>query len=211
MTDKKSSFFNTDSLLKMKTIYTKIQPKLDAAAECSSLDDMLSAFQLNGERYKVIAYCMNELLFGYYKNGSFTFSKEGIDSKYLSRYLMQMRIFNENEELLLQREDSKFRARYIADADIERDGYTKTECVDSRSPLFGKPDSGSGRQDFVQLTESGRKMRMAIPAEKGSSVYLLKTRSYIVYDDKTGQAGYGFWRFVSIEPKSDINTNRKEI
>lgn len=211
MADKKNSFFNTDSSLKIKTVYTKMQPDLGAAVKCGSLDDMLNAFQLKDGRYKVIAYCMNELLFGYYKNGSFTFSKDGIDPKYLPRYLMQMRIFNENEELLLQRDGAEFRARYIADADIERDGYTRTECVDSSSPLFGKPDSGSGRQDFVQLTESGRKMRMAIPAEKGSSVYLLKTRSYVVYDNKTGQAGYGFWRFVSIEPKSAANTNRKEF
>lgn len=211
MAEKKNSFFNTDSSLKIKTIYTKIQPELGAAIECGSLDDMLNAFQLKGERYKVIAYCMNELLFGYYKNGSFTFSRETIDKKYLSRYLMQMRIFNENEELLLQRDGAEFRARYIADAAIERNGYAKTECVDSSSPLFGKPDGENSRQGFVQLKEGGRKMRMTIPAEKGSSVYLLKTRSYIVYDDKTGQAGYGFWRFVSIGPKSDINTNGKEI
>lgn len=181
------SFFTQSASLKIEKANTGI--KYDRG----SLDELLGKFSIDG---KVTAHCMNELKFGYYTGGKFVFADaSALDVK----YLLQLRIFNADQELLLQRDSDIFQARYITDTP---DDSGSQEYVDSGSPLFGGRDTAAKLpQGFVRLVESGRKISMIIPAEKTAKNYLLITRSYITYDAKTGQAGYGFWRFVAIEAR----------
>ncbi len=189
MTDNttEKSFFEQSPSLKIEKANTEVKH------ETGSLNELLSKFPIDG---KVIAHCMNELKFGLYTGGKFVFAD---DSELDEKYLLQLRIFNSNQELLLQRDGDVFQARYITDTP---DDNGSQEYVDSHSPLFGDRDTAAKLpQGFVRLVESGRKISMTIPADKTAKNYLLITRSYITYDEKTGQAGYGFWRFVSIEAR----------
>ena len=189
MADKNSekSFFEQTPVLKIEKTATAVENK------SGTLPELLAKFKINGS---VIAHCMNELKFGYYENGQFRFAD---DSELDAKYLLQLRIFNEAEELLLQRNGSSFLARHIKDSADENGAQ---EYVDSSSPLFGtRDDNAKLPQGFVRLVESGRKISLTIPADKIADNYNLTTRSYIVYDEKTGQAGYGFWRFTSIKAK----------
>lgn len=181
------SFFAQSASLKIEKANTDIKQDI------GSLDKLLGKFPIDGQ---VIAHCMNELKFGTYNGGKFIFADESaLDEK----YLLQLRIFNANQELLLQRDGGVFQARYITDTP---DDSGSQEYVDSSSPLFGDRDTAAKLpQGFVRLLESGRKIFMVIPADKMAKNYLLTTRSYITYDEKTGQAGYGFWRFVGIESR----------
>ena len=55
--------------------------------------------------------------------------------------------------------------------------------------------------NFVKLQESGRKISLIIPSEDRAKYYALVTRSYITFDEKTGQAGIGYYRYLDIRPQ----------
>ncbi len=147
--------------------------------------------KLRGAEYKVVAHFVNCVQFGYYKQGSFYFA-DGCELK--EKYLEQLRIFNLEEELYLQRQGEAWCLQYINDTQ----GTDSVQAVDSSSQFFGHSVEGSFTNGFIKLWEAGRKISLLLPAKQKAERYELVTRSYVQYDAKTGQAGYSTYRWVDI-------------
>lgn len=155
--------------------------------------------------YKVFLRAFNEIKFGYYNlenSGEFSFP---YGEEFEEKYILELRLFNENEEILLQKNDdmSSYKARIIID-DVDKDvkDIQKIITVDDASTLFGKRTIDNRiNGDFVKLKESGRKISLTIPSEHRAEYYALITRSYITFDEKTGQAGISYYRYLDIKPE----------
>ncbi len=153
--------------------------------------------------YKVVLHAVNEVKFGYYDVNAqnFVFS-DGINN-INKKYMIQLRVFNKKEEILIKKFEDRYRVRIIKDdVDENTENAKQVPFVDDASTLFGKnTQSKNMAEGFVQLIERGRKIAMTIPSYDKADYYAMVTRSYIVYDEKTGQAGYGYYRYLDISPE----------
>ena len=144
----------------------------------------------------VVVYLDYTVLVGRYKNKGFEFYNNYIldDPKYIQR----LRIFNEDEELLLWRSGSGFKGRYRKDGDGD-----EIDVVDAEQVLFGtdktdKEDLGNG---FTRIFEK-RGTEIILPftgldvkdKTEGKRVFI-QIRNYINYN-KASQATYIDCRFV---------------
>lgn len=115
--------------------------------------------------------------------------------------ILEIRVFNESEELHLIYHQGHYIGRYIHDG-------TGKDCafVDSFSRLWGqKVDEESG---FVTLRDLERFLSMTIPCKTNKeNFYGLVTRNYIRADEETGQAGYHDYRFVRIDAAERRSSN----
>ena len=122
------------------------------------------------------------------------------DITFAEQDIEEIRVFNEAQEICVQRRGNGFWVRSITDYPNKNDGED-VASVDSSSRLFGSVVNTDQEKRFAELYEPGRKIRLLIPvedAEKGDT-YMIKTRSYITKDNATGQAGYGYYRYVAIQ------------
>lgn len=193
---KLENFFEKQEYLHIKKINSiKSEYKIN-----TSLKDFLA--QNAQGSYKVIWRAMNELKFGYYNrenSGDFTFYDNKVPNE---KYLINLRLFNENEEIMIQKNGSQYTARIIKDNMDETGSAKKVRVVDDVSTLFGeRADRNLQFGIFVKLKETGRKISMIIPTSDNAKYYALVTRSYITFDEKTGQAGYGYYRYLDIRPE----------
>lgn len=158
----------------------------------SSALEILTAKADAETEYQVIAHFLNELKMGWYRNGNIVFAKgSGVEDK----YLQQLRAFNDDSEILLKKVDGAYWVRTIKDEDGEG-----IEVVDSTSTIFGKRiEMTDLLPDFAVVYEPGRKIKLELPVKEISEKYCVTTRSYITYDTETGQAGYGYYRYVGIK------------
>lgn len=193
---KLENFFEKQEYLHIKRINS-------IKSECkikTSLKDFLA--QNAQGSYKVIWRAMNELKFGYYNrenSGGFTFYDNKVPDE---KYLINLRLFNEAEEIMIQKNGSQYTARIIKDEEVKSNEIGNARVVDDASTLFGeRTDKNLQSGIFVKLTEKGRKISMVIPTSDNAKYYALVTRSYISSDEKTGQAGYGYYRYLDIRPE----------
>lgn len=161
---------------------------------CAHIEDGLA--KLKDGEFQVAAWMVNELKLGYYENGRFCFAD---GSNLEEKYLLELRVFNKQQELHLIKNEDRLCASIITD------GYgDDVKSVDSTSVMFGKREEAvqlpSG---FAKLIEEGRKISLVIPAKESAEKYMLTTRSYITYHGVTGQAGYGYHRWVEIVAKKE--------
>lgn len=154
---------------------------------CSSLGEALS--NLGAGEFKVAAWMMNELKMGYYKNGSFSFADTG---ELNEKYLLELRVFNKDKELYVIKRGEGFSARIISEGSGEA-----LKAIDSTSVIFGSQEE-IFEGGFVKLFETGRKISLVIPSYEVAARYTLTTRSYVTNNKATGQAGFGFYRWVEI-------------
>lgn len=184
MTKIKSYFDNVKSVLKSQQIKTSVK-------RCTA-DNFAEALELAADReFKFIAYLYNEVKLGYFKNNRLVFA-DGNDI--YEKYIIQARLFSPNEEILIQKVDGVYEVRIIEDG-IEGNLCT---AVDSASDIFGRKVNDFNVEGFVHLVEPGRKMSIVVPANVNADKYELITRSYITYDETTGQAGFGYYRWLDI-------------
>lgn len=106
--------------------------------------------------------------------------------------ILEVRAFNENEELHLYRKENGYEGRYVCD------GQGPIQChVDSLSRLWGhRIDYADG---YAVLIDEERFLKLTVPCTEKADYYGLVTRNYIEADPVTGQAGYRDYRFVRIE------------
>lgn len=113
--------------------------------------------------------------------------------------ILEIRVFNREEELRLVNENGSFTGRHIADGTGQACCY-----VDSFARLWGERDMQADiPEGYVRLADHERKLEMDVPFEgRAENVkYLgLETRNYVVSDKETGLSGYGDYRYVAIEP-----------
>lgn len=176
-------FEKTDSLFKYGDYCVTVEECL-----CDGFKESLSKLKSDVE-YLVAAWMVNELKLGYYQNGMFYFSESDVVEE---KYLLEIRIFNEHEELYVVKRDDKFFTRLIREGSGEA-----LKAVDSTSIIFGKKNAQL-EAGFVKLVEKGRKISLVIPSSEDAEKYSLTTRSYIVVNNTTGQSGYGYYRWVRI-------------
>ena len=193
---KLENFFEKQKYLQIKEINSiKSECKIN-----TSLKDFLA--QNAQGSYKVIWRAMNELKFGYYNrenSSSFTFYDNVVPDE---KYLINLRLFNEVEEIMVQKSGSQYTVRIIKDEEVTSKETNNVQVVDDASTLFGeRTDKNLQSSIFVKLKETGRKISMIIPTSDSAKYYALVTRSYITFDEKTGQAGYGYYRYLDIRPQ----------
>jgi len=160
---------------------------------CCKLEMEELVGQINGHMHHdstVICWMMNRIIWGTWKNGAF----ELVDgSKLELSYLLEMRVFNNQEELLLKKQNAQLTGRYVSD-----EGTKSEEVVDTISRLWGTNKGSHIEKGIAMLKDDERKLCLQIPMEEAAEYYGLITRNYIDSDARTGQSGYVDYRYLEI-------------
>ena len=155
------------------------------AALCEKLET------LGMKEANVVVWQVHGIVWGCWQNGSLKLA--GDVAKNCSLWL-ELRVFNEEEELHLKRSGDLWLGRWRKDGAGEA-----TEYVDSISRFWGEMvEAADLPEGYMKLEDAARKLKQILPqAEEHAKYYGLVTRSYIGYE-ATGQAGYADYRYVRI-------------
>ena len=155
------------------------------AALCEKLET------LGMKEANVVVWQVHGITWGRWQNGSL--KPAGDAAKKCSLWL-ELRVFNEEEELHLKKSGDMWLGRWRKDGAGEA-----TEYVDSISRFWGeRVEAADAPEGYMKLEDAARKLKQILPqAEEHAKYYGLVTRSYIGYE-ATGQAGYADYRYVRI-------------
>ena len=155
------------------------------AALCEKLE------VLGMKEANVVVWQVHGITWGRWQNGSLKLA--GDAAKKCSLWL-ELRVFNEEEELHLKKSGDMWLGRWRKDGAGEA-----TEYVDSISRFWGeRVEAADAPEGYMKLEDAARKLKQILPqAEEHAKYYGLVTRSYIGYE-ATGQAGYADYRYVRI-------------
>lgn len=155
------------------------------AALCEKLE------VLGMKEANVVVWQVHGITWGRWQNGSLKLA--GDAAKKCSLWL-ELRVFNEEEELHLKKSGDLWLGRWRKDGAGEA-----TEYVDSISRFWGEMvETADLPEGYMKLEDAARKLKQILPqAEERAKYYGLVTRSYIGYE-ATGQAGYADYRYVRI-------------
>lgn len=155
------------------------------AALCEKLET------LGMKEANVVVWQVHGITWGRWQNGSLKLA--GDVAKNCSLWL-ELRVFNEEEELHLKKSGDLWLGRWRKDGAGEA-----TEYVDSISRFWGEMvEAADLPEGYMKLEDAARKLKQILPqAEEHAKYYGLVTRSYIGYE-ATGQAGYADYRYVRI-------------
>ena len=155
------------------------------AALCEKLET------LGMKEANVVVWQVHGITWGLWQNGSLKLA--GDAAKKCSLWL-ELRVFNEEEELHLKKSGDLWLGRWRKDGAGE-----VTEYVDSISRFWGEMvEAADVPEGYMKLEDAARKLKQILPqAEEHAKYYGLVTRSYIGYE-ATGQAGYADYRYVRI-------------
>lgn len=149
--------------------------------------------KISGE-YCAVLYLYNEVLIGNYNNGFSFYDNKTFDLN----DLIKMRIFNNDTELLLWKNDDNFCGRIRKDSSNENGNNSKV--VEVKQILYGT-NSENLENGFVRLFED-RGTEVILPGnfdiQDAKNRVSIKTRNYIEYND-LNQAVYVDCRFVNFE------------
>ena len=150
----------------------------------------------------VVVWQVHGITWGRWQNGSLKLA--GDAAKKCSLWL-ELRVFNEEEELHLKKSGDLWLGRWRKDGAGEA-----TEYVDSISRFWGeRVEAADAPEGYMKLEDAARKLKQILPqAEEHAKYYGLVTRSYIGYE-ATGQAGYADYRYVRIAA-ADVEGGRKD-
>ena len=139
----------------------------------------------------VVIWMMQGIVWGTWDGAALSFVD---DTEVLADYWLEIRVFNENEELHLHRCGSQLTGRWLKD-----EGAEASEYVDAIARLWGSREEADGK---LQLADHPRKLRLDLPVQDDmtATYYGLVTRNYIGTSPVTHQAGYRDYRFVRIAP-----------
>lgn len=198
----KESFFKQENYL---TVQENIYSIKEEYTGIKNIQEFLNQYAKN--QYKVVIHAVNEIKFGYYNlqaDNKFIFADDKASEE---AYILQIRLFNPNEEILIKQDNddidnNTYIARIIKDSKENKEQKQLVQVIDDASVLFGERINDSKIKDgFAHLVESGRKISLIIPTNEQAKMYVLVTRSYIDFDEKTGQAGIGYYRYLDIRPQ----------
>lgn len=155
--------------------------------EAQPLGDVIKQYMKDSA--SLVVWQRHQISWGRWDGSSLVFAnQEALDEN----QILEIRVFNENEELHLYRHHGAYEGRYVCDGTGEVQSH-----VDTLSRLWGHKTAHDG--SFVTLKDSERFLSMTVPCQEKADYYGLVTRSYIDVDSDTGQAGYSDYRFVRIE------------
>jgi len=119
----------------------KVQTMVEQNIKIENLDNIDKFINKNKESFAV-AYLVNEIMIGIYKNNEFIFH----DNKSIGniKFLKRIRIFNDEEELLIWRADTSLKGRYRKDINensdnnaVNDDSVKESFCIEAYQILFG--------------------------------------------------------------------------
>jgi len=152
----------------------------------------------------IVSWLDYAVLFGKIEDGRLKFHEGDVPD--FSKYLLRMRLFDENRELHVWRTRNGFSCRYRRDcANAGGDGEP-VDFIDASQVMFGT--SFKDKSDFIEISES-RGIKYNVPKEFLGCVEIkmlnerkarlaLHTRNYIGYNE-IGQAGFVDSRFLKID------------
>ena len=160
----------------------------ECGAEMEELQQLLGKY-MKQDAVAVI-WQMQEIVWGRWTAGQFSLAggKE-MDAS----CILELRVFNAQEEMHVTRQKDSFIWRYICD-----EGEKTSHYVDSLARLWGRRTGGS--DGYVVLEDRERKLQLTVPCAEQADFYGLVTRNYIQVNAKNGQAGYGDYRYKAITP-----------
>lgn len=163
-------------------------------AEEKSLAEILRTYIKGNAR--LICWQRQRIVWGTWQNQQLAVADGSVLDE---RKIIEIRVFNEKEEIHLVKKRKQYIGRYL------QDGIgTETAYVDSLSRFFGKKSSIQG--EYITLRDTERFLTLTIPCEDKNAVfYGLVTRNYIAANETTGQAGYSDYRFVQITAAEGAN------
>ena len=166
------------------------------AALCEKLET------LGMKEANVVVWQVHGIAWGRWQNGSLKLA--GDAAKKCSLWL-ELRVFNEEEELHLKKSGDLWLGRWRKDGVGEA-----TEYVDSISRFWGEmAEAADLPEGYMKLEDAARKLKQILPqSEERAKYYGLVTRSYIGYE-ATGQAGYADYRYVRIAA-ADVEGGRED-
>jgi CRISPR-associated protein (TIGR03984 family) len=141
-----------------------------------------------------IAYLYHRVVIGKFENKQFVYYNQENDDVKLSN-ILKLRVFNEDCELFVWKTSlGGYRARLRTDVQGSEQGI-----VEAKQVLFGTKAEQLAN-GYTKLTED-RGTEIILPitnliVDKNDKRLCIKTRSYIGYIEKTGQATYEDVRFV---------------
>lgn len=151
---------------------------------------------LRGQDYTAVLYCDDGVKIGHYREGAFDGANGEIKDL---RHVQTLRIFNENEELMLKRKGNtwsgRLRTDYLSGETIE---------VNDREQILVGTSATTGAPGFTTISEE-RGACLELPLEnitiddQKQRAYIA-TRNYIGYLE-THQASYIDTRFVKLGVK----------
>lgn len=141
-----------------------------------------------GEESYIVSYLDYKVLIGKFIQGRLVFYNEEI---FNPEFLVKMRVFNQNKELLLWREIGQ---QYSARLRIDGEG-SNSYLVEAEQLLWGR--SKFVNKEWILLSElRGTEFYLPYRLEKAdNNRFMIKTYNYIDYNN-LGQAGYVDCRFV---------------
>ena len=141
------------------------------AALCEKLET------LGMKEANVVVWQVHGITWGRWQNGSLKLA--GDAAKKCSLWL-ELRVFNEEEELHLKKSGDLWLGRWRKDGAGEA-----TEYVDSISRFWGeRVEAADAPEGYMKLEDAARKLKQILPqAEEHAKYYGLVTRSYIGYED----------------------------
>lgn len=156
------------------------------AALCEKLEE------LGIKEANVVVWQVQGVAWGRWQDGALKLAGEAAKKPEL---WLELRVFNEEEELHLKKSGSLWLGRHCRDGAGEA-----AEYVDSISRFWGErvEEAADTPEGYMKLTDAARKLTQVLPkSEERARYYGLVTRSYIGYE-ATGQAGYADYRYVRI-------------
>ena len=155
----------------------------------------------------IVGYLDNKIATGVYEKGEL----KDVDGKVIPiEYAKQIRIFNKNQEILINRQQGgSYLIRNRRDATNESAEFKKTFVVDAHQALWGT--KRSEHNGYIEISENQVSpivipkagINIPVPAENNAQpLCFIKTRNYVRFDG--GQAGYVDFRFVDFVSKEDL-------
>jgi len=145
--------------------------------EIQGISDVFNSdFDFSSETF-FVAYLFHKLLIGEVKDKKFiTYKNETVDSKFLK----EMRIFNEKNELLLLRKDNSLQGRLWQD-------NNDSEFIETTQVLWGTHSQPSDDPNFSLISED-RGIMFYAPAKivQGKNLDTAKTRLKIITHSEIG-------------------------
>jgi CRISPR-associated protein (TIGR03984 family) len=172
-------------------VMREIESKATPITSIGSLDEIKNYIKTDS---LIIAYLDYKVLIGRYINGALSFyNNDEIELKYVQR----IRIFNENEELLIWRSEGKFKGRHR----LDNGKGNVTWAVDNWQVLFGTDAEKLNEEYTLIKEERGTEIILPVPnifmdPKKKKNRVKIKTRNYIDFIEETHQATYVDCRLV---------------
>lgn len=164
-----------------------------ALKDSDDISELLAGYPGLAEKAKTVVYLDYKILIGRVEQGKLSFYENEV---FEPKYLKQIRIFNEKQELYLWRKADLFRGRFRQDS-----AGHGTEYVEVKQVLWGSRSENLSH-GWIKLCEE-RGIELILPWDEPEGLNPknprdrvgLLTCNYIDYTE-TGQAGYKDCRFM---------------